>query len=65
MDRVAYGEQVRNFVDQKNHGSDRRISLHTYLDRTEKITANKIAVIYAVGEIGAGAQFRLRRWARK
>ncbi|MGO8787962.1 MAG: signal peptide peptidase SppA [Terriglobia bacterium] len=54
VDRVGYGEDVRNFIDQKNHGYDRRIGLHQYLDRTEKITANKIAVIYAVGEIGPG-----------
>ena len=54
VDRVAYGEDVRNFVDQKNHGYDRRIGLHRYLDRSEKFTADKIAVIYAVGEIGPG-----------
>jgi protease-4 len=54
VDRVAYGEEVRDFVDRKNHGYGRRISLHTYLDRTEKFTTNKIAVIYAVGEIGPG-----------
>jgi protease-4 len=54
VDRVAYGDEVRNFVDQKNHGYDRRISLRRYLDRSEKFTADKIAVIYAVGEIGPG-----------
>ena len=54
VDRVAYGEQMRGFVEQKNHGHDRRMSLRAYLDRTNKITANKIAVIYAVGEIGPG-----------
>jgi protease-4 len=54
VDRVAYGDDVQNFVDQKNHGYDRRIGLHRYLDRSEKFTANKIAVIYAVGEIVPG-----------
>jgi len=54
VDRVAYADDVRNFVDQKNHGYDRRIGLRAYLERTEKFTANKIAVIYAVGEIGPG-----------
>jgi protease-4 len=54
VDRVAYGDDVRDFVDKKNHGYDRRISLHQYLDRSEKFTADKIAVIYAVGEIGPG-----------
>jgi protease-4 len=34
VDRAAYGDEVRDFVDRKNHGYDRRISLHTYLDRT-------------------------------
>ncbi len=53
-DRVGYGDNFRNFVEQKNHGYDRRISLHRYLDRTEKFTADKIAVIYAVGEIVPG-----------
>jgi protease-4 len=54
VDRVAYGDDVQNFVDQKNHGYDRRIGLHRYLDRSEKFTADKIAVIYAVGEIVPG-----------
>jgi protease-4 len=54
VDRVAYGEDARSFVDQQNHGSDRRIGLRRYLDRSEKFTANRIAVIYAVGEIVPG-----------
>lgn len=54
VDRVAYGEQFRGFVNEKNRGYDRRISLHTYLERTEKFNTSKIAVIYAVGEIGPG-----------
>jgi protease-4 len=54
VDRVAYGDDVRKFVNQENHGYDRRISLHRYLDRSEKFTADKIAVIYAVGDIGPG-----------
>jgi protease IV len=54
VDRVAYGDELRGFVEQKNNGHDRRINLRTYLDRTDKFTANKIAVIYAVGEIGPG-----------
>ena len=54
VDRVAYGDDVRDFVNRKNHGSDRRISLRRYLQRSEKFSANKIAVIYAVGEIGPG-----------
>ena len=54
VDRVGYGDDIRNLVNQKNHGYDRRISLHRYLDRSENFTANKIAVIYAVGEIGPG-----------
>jgi protease-4 len=54
VDRVGYGDDLRNFVDQKNHGHGRRINLRRYLDRTEKFTIHKIAVIYAVGEIGPG-----------
>jgi protease-4 len=54
VDRMAYGDDVRNIVDQKNHGYDRRVSLHRYLDQSEKFSANKIAVIYAVGEIVPG-----------
>ena len=53
-DRVGYGDNFRDFVDQKNHGNDRRIGLHLYLDRTEKFAPYKIAVIYAVGEIVPG-----------
>jgi len=54
VDRVAYGDDVTNFVNQKNHGYDRRINLHRYLERSEKFTADKIAVIYAMGEIVPG-----------
>jgi protease-4 len=54
VDRMAYGDDVRDIVDQKNHGYDRRISLHRYLEQSEKFSANKIAVIYAVGEIVPG-----------
>jgi len=54
VDRVAYGDGVRDLVIQKNHGHDRRISLHRYLDRSEEFSIDKIAVIYAVGEIGPG-----------
>jgi protease-4 len=54
VDRVGYGEDVQDFVDQKNHGYDRRISLRRYLDRSERFSVDKIAVIYAVGEIGPG-----------
>jgi protease-4 len=54
VDRVAYSDGFRKFIADKNHGSDRRISLRAYLDRTNEFASNKIAVIYAVGEIGPG-----------
>jgi len=54
VDRVAYGDELRDFVNAKNRGYGRRINLHTYLDRTDDFTTDKIAVIYAVGEIGPG-----------
>jgi protease-4 len=54
VDRVAYGNDLRNLVVRKNHGYDRRIGLHRYLERSEKFAIDKIAVIYAVGEIVPG-----------
>jgi protease-4 len=54
IDKVGYVEDFRQSVEQKNHGSARRMSLRSYLDRTDEFTLNKIAVIYAVGDIGPG-----------
>jgi len=54
VDRVGYGDDLRWIVGQKNHGYDRRISLQQYLDRSESFSPEKIAIIYAVGEIGPG-----------
>ncbi|MDR3675446.1 MAG: signal peptide peptidase SppA [Acidobacteriota bacterium] len=54
VDRVAYANDARGFVEQENHGHDRRIGLHRYLDKSETFTVDKIAVIYAVGEIVPG-----------
>ena len=54
VDRLGYADDFRDLVDHKNHGYERSISLRRYLDRSEKFTADKIAVIYAVGEIGPG-----------
>ena len=54
VDRVAYWDEARKYVEQKNHGNDRRIGLHTYLERTDTISGTKLAVIFAVGEIMPG-----------
>lgn len=54
IDRIAYGDAVRDLVIHKNLGHDRRISLRRYLDRSEEFSMQKVAVIYAVGEIGPG-----------
>jgi protease-4 len=54
VDRVAYWDDVREFVDQKNHGHDRRISLRTYLNRTSNESGTRLAVIYATGTILPG-----------
>ena len=54
VDQVAYYDQVRNFEKQKNHGSENRISLRTYLDRTGGDGGTKLAVIYATGTILPG-----------
>ncbi len=54
VDRVAYQDEAEEFVKQKNHGSDHRIRLHDYLDRTERDGREKLAVIYATGTIVPG-----------
>lgn len=54
VDGVGYSEDFREAVEKKNHGSSRRIGLRAYLDRTDEYSSKKIAVIYAVGEIGPG-----------
>jgi protease-4 len=54
VDRLAYWDDVRKLVEQKNHGHDRRISLHNYLDRTTRECGTKLAVIFATGTIMPG-----------
>ena len=54
VDQVAYYDQVRNLEKQKNHGSENRISLRTYLDRTHRAGGSRFAVIYATGTIVPG-----------
>jgi protease-4 len=54
VDRVAYQDEAEEFVKQKNHGSDHRIRLRDYLDRTERDGHEKLAVIYATGMIMPG-----------
>jgi protease-4 len=54
VDRLAYWDDVRRFVEQKNHGHDRRISLRSYLDKTSSESGTRLAVIYATGTILPG-----------
>ncbi|MBZ5513779.1 MAG: S49 family peptidase, partial [Acidobacteriia bacterium] len=54
IDRVAYADEVRDFVKQKNHDEDTRLSASAYLDRTERGGRSKLAVIYATGTILPG-----------
>jgi len=54
VDRVAYSDDARRFVEQLNHGVDRRIGLRTYLERTEASSATQLAVVYATGDIVPG-----------
>jgi protease-4 len=54
IDRVAYGDEVRELVKQKNGGEDTRLSVKEYLGRTDRNGASKLAVIYAVGMIIPG-----------
>jgi protease-4 len=54
VDRAAYWDDARKLVEQKNQGHDRRINVHTYLDRTGKESGTRLAVIYAAGTIMPG-----------
>jgi protease-4 len=54
VDRVAYQDEAREFVKQKNHGSDNRIHLRDYLERTDRESRTKLAVILATGTILPG-----------
>jgi protease-4 len=54
VDRLAYADEVRDLVKQKNRGSDNRLSLAEYLRRTERGGGTKLAVIYATGTILPG-----------
>ena len=54
VDQVGYWDEVRKFVEQKNHGHDRRINLHTYLNKTGVESGTRLAVIYAAGTILPG-----------
>jgi protease-4 len=54
IDRLAYADEVRELVKQKNRGSDNRLNLAEYLRRTERGGGSKLAVIYATGTILPG-----------
>jgi len=54
VDRVGYADEVREFVKQKNHGSESRLSLRRYVQRTRRAGRRKLAVIYATGVILPG-----------
>jgi len=54
VDRVAYADEVRALVNQKNRGSENRLSLGEYLRRTERPGGAKLAIIYATGTILPG-----------
>jgi protease-4 len=54
VDRVAYEDEARDFVKQKNLGSENRLSVREYLRRTERESRSKLAVIYATGLIVPG-----------
>jgi protease IV len=58
VDRVAYADEVREFIKQKNHGSDSHLTLRQYLERTAPDAGAQLAVIYAVGEIVPGRSGR-------
>jgi protease-4 len=54
VDRVGYWDDARRYVEERNHGNDRRIGLHAYLDRSNIESGTKLAVIFAAGEIIPG-----------
>jgi len=54
VDRVAYEDETRDFVQQKNRGGEEHLSLRDYLRRTDRETRSKLAVIYATGVIVPG-----------
>lgn len=54
VDRLGYGDEARELVKQKSHGSDERLNLQEYLRRTEAKGRTKLAVIYATGLIAPG-----------
>jgi protease IV len=54
VDRLGYSDEAREWVRQKNHGSERRLSLPEYLHRTDGTGGSKLAVIYATGLIAPG-----------
>ena len=54
VDRLGYADESRKLVEEKNKGSDSRLSLHEYLRRTERKGRSKLAVIYATGTILPG-----------
>jgi protease IV len=54
VDKVAYADEARDFLKQKNQGSENRLSLAEYLDRTQRDGRTQFAVIYAVGTIVPG-----------
>lgn len=54
VDRVAYQDEARDLVKQKNGGKETRLSLGEYLRRTESAGGSRLAVIYASGTIVPG-----------
>lgn len=54
VDRVAYEDEARDFIKQKNRASEERLGLRDYLRRTDRETRSKLAVIYATGVIAPG-----------
>jgi len=54
IDRVAYADEFREFVNKKNGGHDSRVSVKEYLNRTERGGKSKVAVIMASGMILPG-----------
>lgn len=58
VDRLGYADEARDLIKQKNRGSENRLTLPQYLQRTDREGNAQVAVIYAVGEIVPGKSGR-------
>ncbi len=54
VDKLGYWDEVLEWAKRKNAGKENRLPLHSYLEKTQPLARDKLAVIYAVGDILPG-----------